>query len=187
MNATASPLPRRGTLLAINLLFVMVWAFAATGKFIEGMPAWFPDKFGKTFLGTFPGLTLTFWTLAASEAVALVLGLIALLRLEFLGGDRQFCWLTATLVWSLFVFLEPRLRPVADQGVRGSVPAVRLFQRHPAGARGHDPPGRSGTGAWAPHPPMRNCRPYRRCSVMARDAFAPLPARIAAATAAWSS
>jgi hypothetical protein len=106
MNSPASTLFRRGTLLAINLLFVMVWAFAAIGKVVEGMPAWFPDKFGNTFLGSFPGLTLTFWTLAASEAAALVLGIVALVRLEFLGGGRGLRWLGATLVWSLFVFLE---------------------------------------------------------------------------------
>lgn len=106
MNDGAASLSRRGALLAVNLLFVMVWGFAAIGKVLEGMPPWFPDKFGKTFLGTFPGLTLTFWTLAASEVLALVLGVAALARLEFLGGGRQPRWLTATLVWSLFVFLQ---------------------------------------------------------------------------------
>ena len=105
MSDSPTPLARRGTLLAINLLFVMVWGFAATGKVLEGMPSWFPEKFGKTFLGTFPGLTLTFWTLTAGESLALVLGVVALVRLEFLGGDRRPSWLTATLVGSLFVFL----------------------------------------------------------------------------------
>src|SRR5262245_49322227 len=106
MNGTTPSLSRRGTLLAINLLFVMVWGFAATDKLLKGVPPWFPEKFGKTFFATFPGLTLTFWILTASETLALVLGIVALLRLEFLAGSRQPRWLTATLVWSLFVFLQ---------------------------------------------------------------------------------
>jgi hypothetical protein len=104
-NTRTSP-ARRGALLAINLLFVMVWGFAAIDKLRDGVPAWFPDKFGKTFLSSFPGLSLTFWTLAASETLAFVLGIVALLRLELLGGGREPRWLTATLVWSLFVFLQ---------------------------------------------------------------------------------
>jgi hypothetical protein len=112
MNGTVlGPSPSRsGALLAINILFVMVWGFAGIGKLLEGIPPWFGDKFGKTFLATFPGLTLTFWTLAASEVVALGLGVIALLRLEFLENFLDYIpgrrWLTATLVWSLFVFLQ---------------------------------------------------------------------------------
>ena len=98
-------LSRSGALLAVNLLFLMVWGFAGTGKVLEGMPSWFDEKFGKTFLATFPGLTLTFWILALSEVVALLLAVVSLLRFEWLGG-RQPAWLTAMLVWSLFVFLE---------------------------------------------------------------------------------
>jgi hypothetical protein len=97
---------RSGALLAINLLFVMVWGFAGIGKLVEGSPPWFPDKFGATFLAAFPGLTLTFWILAASEVAALLLGIVALFKLEFLGGSRPPVWLAAMLVWSLFVFLQ---------------------------------------------------------------------------------
>jgi len=108
MNGTVpGPSPSRSAaLLAINLLFVMVWGFAGIGKLLEGIPPWFGDKFGRTFLAAFPGLTLTFWILALSEIAALLLGVVALLRLEFLGGTRLLKWLTATLVWSLFVFLQ---------------------------------------------------------------------------------
>ena len=105
MNGTTTSLSRRAALLAIHLLFVMVWGFAAAGKLLEGMPSWFPEKFGGTFLGTFPGLAPTFWTLTACETIALLLGVVALLRLQFLGG-RRLRWLTAALVWSLFVFIQ---------------------------------------------------------------------------------
>jgi hypothetical protein len=96
---------RAGALLAINLLFLSVWGFAGTGKVANGMPSWFPGKFGKTFLGTFPGLTVTFWVLAMSEVLALALGLAALARMEFLAR-KPTTFLQAMLVWSLFVFVQ---------------------------------------------------------------------------------
>jgi hypothetical protein len=98
-------LVRSAALLAINLLFLTVWGFAATGKLMNGMPSWFPGKFGKTFLGTFPGLTATFWLLTLSELLALMLALAALLRLEFLER-KPLRVLPAALAWSLFVFLQ---------------------------------------------------------------------------------
>lgn len=104
MNSTLSNVLRMGTLLAINLLFLMVWGFAGLGKLQSGMPSWFGEKFGPTFLGTFPGFTATFWLLTIAELVALALAAAALLRGEFLGR-RSALWLPATLVWSLFVFL----------------------------------------------------------------------------------
>lgn len=93
---------RWGTLLAINLLFLMVWGFAGISKLIEGMPAWFPDKFGPTFMAKFPGLTATFWMLAVAELIGFGLAVVALARLEFV---REPLWLARMLTWSLFVFL----------------------------------------------------------------------------------
>lgn len=95
---------RVGALLAINLLFLMVWGFAGLGKLLGGMPSWFESKFGSTILARVPGLTVSFWLLTGAELVALLLGVIALFRGEFVGWCRPI-WLTAMLVWSLFVFL----------------------------------------------------------------------------------
>ncbi len=96
---------RAGTLLAVTLLYGMIWGFSGIGKVLEGVPPWFPDKFGKTMLATVPGLSATFWLLTLSEVVALGLALASLLRGEFLGG-RSPIILTWMLVWSLFIFLE---------------------------------------------------------------------------------
>lgn len=76
---------RAATLLAINLLFLMVWGFASLSKLRDGIPPWFGEKFGSTFFAHVPGLAATFWTLAASELIVFVVAGIALLRLEFLG------------------------------------------------------------------------------------------------------
>ena len=93
-----------GTLLAINLLFLIVWGFAGLGKLLGGIPSWFDGKFGGTILARFPGLTGTFWLLTGAEALAFLLGTIALLRGEFLGRCRP-TWLSLMLMWSLLVFV----------------------------------------------------------------------------------
>ena len=105
MNAGSSSLVRAGALLAINLLYLIVWGFAGIGKLTDGMPPWFDDKFGKTFLASFPGLTATFWLLAGSELLALGLAIVSLVRLEFLGR-KAVKILPVMLVWSLFVFVQ---------------------------------------------------------------------------------
>ncbi len=105
MNPKLSSFHRNGALLAINLLFLMVWGFAGLGKVQSGVPSWFGDKFGATILARFPGLTASFWLLTAAELLAFILALVALLRGEFLGR-RPLTLLTAMLVWSLFVFVQ---------------------------------------------------------------------------------
>src|SRR5688572_13476720 len=95
----------RGALLAINLLFLMVWGFTGIGKLIAGIPPWFGEKFGQTFFASFPGLSATFWILAISEVVAFVLAVLALATGEFLGR-RAPRLLQLMLMWSLFVFVQ---------------------------------------------------------------------------------
>jgi hypothetical protein len=96
---------RAATLLAINLLFLMVWGFTGVRKLIDGPPTWFPQKFGATILAKFPGLGPTFWILALGESLAFALAAAALVRGEFLGR-RSPALLSAMLVWSLFLFVQ---------------------------------------------------------------------------------
>ena len=96
---------RAGALLAINVLFLIVWGFAGITKVMNGMPSYFPGKFGKTFLASFPGLTATFWLLTLSELLALTLAVGALIRAEFLERKPP-AVLPAMLAWSLFVFVQ---------------------------------------------------------------------------------
>ena len=105
MNATSSRYFRATTLLAVNLLYLMVWGFAGISKMVDGMPSWFGDKFGPTVLGKFLGLSVTFWLLTCSELFAFALAAAALLRFEFLRR-RSPPLLSSALVWSLFVFLQ---------------------------------------------------------------------------------
>ena len=97
---------RNACLLAVNLLYLMLWGFAGIGKLLSGIPPWFPEKFGPTFLARFPGLPVIFWILALSEVLAFTLAAAALARLEFLKPPGAPAFLTRSLVWSLFVFLQ---------------------------------------------------------------------------------
>ena len=97
--------PRRAALLAINLLFLMIWGFTGLGKLAQGKPAWFADKFGNTVLARFPGLDATFWLLALGETFAFALALLALARAEFLKSAEPVI-LRWMLVWSLFIFIQ---------------------------------------------------------------------------------
>ena len=106
VNPTSSDWCRRGALLAVNFLFLMVWGFAGIGKVIQGKPSWFNDKFGQTILAKVPGLTATFWLLAGAEVLAFLLALGAVGRGEFLEKQNRVPWMLKTmLVWSLFVFV----------------------------------------------------------------------------------
>ena len=49
MNAAFLSLVRSGSLLAINLLFVMVWGFTGIGKLVNGMPSWFTLNWRNSF------------------------------------------------------------------------------------------------------------------------------------------
>lgn len=105
MNEQLQTLIQRGALLAINLLFLMVWGFTGIGKILSGLPSWFGEKFGQTFLARFPGLAPSFWLLTAAEVLAFSLALAALARAEFLPRRPPTC-LALMLVWSLFVFVQ---------------------------------------------------------------------------------
>ncbi len=105
MNSKTTTLCRAGALLAINLIFLIVWGFTGFDKIHSGVPSWFGDKFDATFLAKFPGLTATFWMLAVSEVLAFILSLVSLCRGEFLGR-RPPTFLSFMLVWSLFIFIQ---------------------------------------------------------------------------------
>lgn len=96
---------RAASWFAVGLLYAVIWGFAGIGKLQSGVPAWFGDKFGGTFLARFPGLSATFWLLTISELAAFVLFLLALLSGEWLAR-RTPRFLAAGLVWSLFVFIQ---------------------------------------------------------------------------------
>src|SRR5688572_27393952 len=102
---TLAALVRSLSLLAILLLFLTMWGFTGIAKLVNGFPAWFPEKFGNTLLGKFPGLQATFWILTICELAAFALALVSLCLGEFLP-QRAPRVLSLMLAWSLVVFVQ---------------------------------------------------------------------------------
>ncbi len=95
-----------GTRLSITLLMLATWCLAGPPKFMGGgVPAWFVDSFGKSMLGTFPGMIVSYYSIAVLETLAGLGALAALLRGEVFRRQRA-VWLEGTLVLSLLIFAQ---------------------------------------------------------------------------------
>lgn len=126
MNTNVPEWTRPAALLAVNLLFLMVWGFTGIGKLMSGYPTWFEEVFGKTLLAAFPGLKPTFYLLALAETAAFLLALGALIRLEFLGR-KALLLLPAMLVVGLFIFIMLGLGKWLTQEYTGTVQLFTYF------------------------------------------------------------
>ena len=90
----------------IAILLAISWGFPGVGKLAGGgVPDWFVEQFGKTFLASVPGLTASFYSIAVLEAIASVAAIGSLLRGEFLRPVRPH-FLFAAIVLSLLLFVQ---------------------------------------------------------------------------------
>lgn len=97
---------RTATYLLITLLLIMTWGMGGVFKLLAGgVPEWFSTQFSKTFLATFPGLTISFYSIAVLETVAAVVALGSLLRGEFLKPVRP-TLLYGALGLSMLLFVQ---------------------------------------------------------------------------------
>jgi hypothetical protein len=93
-------------ILPLHLLLLITWVPSGLSKlFSPGVPEGFATTFGPTFLGQFPGLFVSFYSIAVLETLAALLALVSLARGEFLPG-RAKNWLKACLILSLFIFAQ---------------------------------------------------------------------------------
>lgn len=88
-------------------LLVICWGLPGVGKITSGgVPHWFGEQFGKTFLASFPGLAVSFYSIAVLEVLAAVAALASLLRGEFIRDVHpNFLFIAITLSLVLFVQL----------------------------------------------------------------------------------
>lgn len=107
---------RATTFPLIALLLAMVWGFPGVGKFLSGgVPGWFSDQFGKTFLASFPGLFASYYSIATLETLAAIAAIASLLRAEFIRvACPVFLYLAITLSLLLFVQLNLGKQVVMD-------------------------------------------------------------------------
>lgn len=97
---------RSSVFVLIGILLAFTWGLPGFAKlFGSGVPNWFNEQFGKTFLATFPGMTVSFYSIAVLECIAAVLAAASLLRGEFLPG-RSATILKITLLLSMAIFVQ---------------------------------------------------------------------------------
>ncbi|MCG9896121.1 MAG: hypothetical protein MH204_11665, partial [Fimbriimonadaceae bacterium] len=98
------------------LLLAITWVLPAWNKLSGGgVPGFFQERFGNTILASFPGITVSFYSIAILEAVAGLLALGSVLIGEFLPGRRApLLKLGALLSLLVFVQLGFGLRLIGD-------------------------------------------------------------------------
>lgn len=90
----------------IGLLLVLTWGFGGVAKLMAGgVPEWFSKSFGASLLATFPGLTVSFYSIAVLETLAAVIALGSLLRGEW-ARDARPTLLYAAVCLSLGLFVQ---------------------------------------------------------------------------------
>jgi hypothetical protein len=93
-------------ILLITVLLAMTWSMTGIPKLMAGgPPQGFIDTFGKTFLGTFPGVTVAFASIMILEVAAAALAVGSLARLEFRAGASKLL-LKGALALSTLLFIQ---------------------------------------------------------------------------------
>lgn len=97
----------RATVFGLTaLLIVFTWGIAGAGKLASGgVPDWFTEQFGKTFLASFPGLAASFYSIAILETIAALAAVGSLVSGEPFRG-RSPSLLYAALLLSLLTFVQ---------------------------------------------------------------------------------
>jgi hypothetical protein len=113
---TLENIPSTLILIAIYFIYGTTFTLAGGLKVLEkGVPAWFTDQFSKTFLKTFPGINIAYWSIALMECAVPVLLVISLVRTEFLPGQSPlFLQMAVALSAIIFGVLGFGLRLVND-------------------------------------------------------------------------
>ena len=104
--------------VALYGLFLVTFGLAGLDKFLtEGVPGWFTQQFGETFLATLPGLSFAYYKIALLEVAVVLIFVTSFVRGEFLENrDRSFLKLGLALSLIVFVVLGFGLRLTKDFG-----------------------------------------------------------------------
>lgn len=107
MNTLMSRLSVRAAIYAIvPAKLGMLWGFPGVAKLSAGgVPGWFAEQFGGTFLASLPGLAASFYSIGILETLAALAAVGSLLRGEFLRDGRPSLLLTS-IVLSLVLFVQ---------------------------------------------------------------------------------
>lgn len=101
-----SSIKRTMQLLPVYAVFIPTFALAGLSKFAEpGVPQWFADQFGATFLASLPGLPVAFYSIAILE-VATTLFFVASLLTGELHKNKAPHILNLALFLAAMVFAQ---------------------------------------------------------------------------------
>ncbi len=106
MNSTLERLTLPLVRISAALLLCVTWILPAWNKLSSGgVPGGFAERFGGTFLASFPGIPVSFYSIALLEAAAGLLAIASLITGEFLPGKKAPLIKAAALL-STFVFIQ---------------------------------------------------------------------------------
>lgn len=92
--------------ISAALLLCVTWVIPAWNKLSSGgVPGFFTERFGATFLASFPGITVSYYSIALLEALAGLLAVGSLAAGEFLPGKKAPLIKSAALL-SILVFIQ---------------------------------------------------------------------------------
>jgi hypothetical protein len=99
-------LTRTSVFALTAVLIALTWGIAGVGKLASGgVPDWFTEQFGKTFLASFPGLSASFYSIAILETIAALAAVGSLVTGEPFRR-RSPSLLYAALLLSLLTFVQ---------------------------------------------------------------------------------
>ncbi|MDX2174919.1 MAG: hypothetical protein SF028_00450 [Candidatus Sumerlaeia bacterium] len=91
---------------AVAGLLAFTWGLTGFGKITSpGVPEWFVGTFGETILAKFPGMFLSYYSIAILEVLGALIAVGSLLRGEWLPG-RKASVLSLALAHSVVVFAQ---------------------------------------------------------------------------------
>lgn len=91
--------------LALYFVFGQTFLLSSWSKFTGGgVPEFFVKEFEKTFLATFPGLTVAYYSIATLEGLVVVLLLISLFSADWRPDKATKDWLKVAIATAAFVF-----------------------------------------------------------------------------------
>lgn len=106
MNSSLDRLTPLVVRLSAALLLAVTWVIPAYNKLSAGgVPPFFTERFGNTFLASFPGIPASFYLIAIAEAIAGLLAILSIVTGEFLGKRGAPLLKVATL-FSLLIFIK---------------------------------------------------------------------------------
>lgn len=111
-----NPIARNLSFLAIYAVYGLTFLLAGGSKFKEKkVPDWFRNQFESSLMAKFPGISVSYWSIALLEILVPCILVVSLLKMEFaVGANHFFLQIAISLASLIFAMLGFGLRLVGD-------------------------------------------------------------------------